>query len=198
MNLPQIRTVIERERGKFQRLESEKEKVTKEIKQLEERQEHIEQARELIRSVAIKTQEQVKYYISDIVTLALEAVFDNPYSFETEFVLRRGKTECDLFFSRNGQQISPLDASGGGVVDICSFALRLSLWSLNKNRPVLLLDEPFKHLSRNLHGKALRMLKEVSRKLNVQIIMVSHNEEFVDEADRIIELVIEKGCTMVV
>ena len=103
-----------------------------------------------------------------------------------------------MFFSRNGQQISPLDASGGGVVDICSFALRLSLWSLNKNRPVLLLDEPFKHLSRNLHGKALRMLKEVSRKLNVQIIMVSHNEEFVDEADRIIELVIEKGCTMVV
>jgi len=197
MSLSQIRIQVEQARGKFDRLQSERDQTVKTMYQLEEDQCNIEQARVVFQTVAQQTQAQLEYFITDIVSLALTAVLDNPYQFKTEFVLKRGKTECEFFFEREGQTIKPLDASGGGSVDVASFALRCSLWSLNKNRPVLVLDEPFKHLSKNLHPKALQMLKEVSEKLGIQIILITHSEELVEDADKIFNVKLVKGVSYI-
>lgn len=196
ITLEQLRTKVERERGKFDRLRTELTKTQSAIIIHEEELQYIEQAKIIVQQVAQETQRQLEYFISDTVSLPLSAIFDNPYSFETEFVLRRGKTECDLYFVRNGKRVHPLDASGGGAVDVASFGLRLSLWSLNKNRPVIVLDEPFKHLSVNLHPQAMQMLKEVSERLNLQIIIVSHSEEIIEGADRIFKIGMNKEVSI--
>lgn len=194
----QLKNLVEQARGKYQRIQTELNTILAEIESLERTQVDILEAREIMRTVAQTTQQQLEYFISDIVSIANSAVFRYPYEFKAEFVLKRGKTECELFFIRNGQRLKPLDAAGGGPIDVSSFALRMSLWSLNKNRPVIVLDEPFKHLSKNLHAKALQMLKEISQKLSVQIIMITHSDELIDEADKVIELKIDKGVTKVI
>ena len=113
------------------------------------------------------------------------------------FVMKRGKTEADLFFVRDGNRVTPLEASGYGMVDIASFALRVAMWSLQRprSRNVLVLDEPLKFLSRGYQSKASTMLKEISRKLGLQIIMVSHSQELIESADRVFGVSIKDGVS---
>lgn len=158
-----------------------------------------EKALTIIREVGLRTQQQLEVHISNITTLAQEAIFDDPYKVVVEFVQRRNKTECDISFERDGEKINPLAASGGGPVDVAAFALRVASWSMQnpRSRNVLILDEPFRYLSVGLLPKAGEMLKQLSEKLNLQIIMVTHEEELAEMADRIFQVSMRKGKSTV-
>ena len=136
--------------------------------------------------------------MSELVTLALSGVFPDPYQFKLRFVVRRGKTEADLLFLRGEQEIDPLSASGGGVVDVAAFALRVALWRLSNGlRPVLILDEPAKFVSASLRENVGKMLKELSGRLGLQIIMITHIQEFAEIADRTFEVSKKDGSSSV-
>lgn len=180
--------------SKFDQLKGKKEHIEQSLTQAKETVK--EQKRELkrhelaldiIRSAALATQQQLQFHISDIVSSALDAVFDDPYEMVVEFVQRRNKTECDLLFKKGDLILDPLSASGCGAVDIASFALRVASWTMRKprSRNVIILDEPFKHLSVNLLPQAGELLKKICDEMNVQIIMVTHSEELVDSADKV-------------
>jgi DNA repair exonuclease SbcCD ATPase subunit len=62
---------------------------------------------------------------------------------------------------------------------------------------VLILDEPFRYLSTDLQSKASEMLNEISERLGLQIIMVTHEEELVDEVDKTFRVRINKGKSTV-
>lgn len=159
-----------------------------------------EEAREIIREVGMRTQNQLSFHISDITSLALEAVFENPYKLGLDFAMRRNKTECDLYFERDGNRVDPISASGVGAVDIASFALRIASWSMSRphSRNVIILDEPFKCLSDNYQEKASQMLKELSEKLKLQFIVVTHSEILASHADKTFNVSIHKGISKVV
>ena len=144
----------------------------------------LEEAQTIIRTVALQTQQELQFRISSITTAALEAVFPDPYEFQLQFVERGGKTEADAVFLRDGEPIDPMSGSGGGAVDIAAFSLRASAWKLAPNRPTIILDEPFRMLSSDLMPKAASMLAELSQKLGLQIIMVTHREELFEVANR--------------
>ena len=158
-----------------------------------------EEAREIIRKVGMETQNSLSFHINDIVSLALDSVFDNPYQFAVDFVNRRSKTECDLYFVRDGNRIDPLTASGVGAVDVASFALRIASWSMARPRTdnVIILDEPFRFLSENYQERASNMLREVSQKLGIQLIIVTHETVLTTSADRIFEVSIKKGISQI-
>ena len=147
------------------------------------------QARIVVQTVAESTQKQIEWHISNLVTSALAAVFPDPYTCTLKFVQRRNQTEADLIFTKDGNETDDLlSTAGGGAVDIASFALRVALWSIKKTRSVIILDEPFRFLSVNLQAKASEMIKEISEKLGIQIIMVSHLPEIIKAADRVINV----------
>lgn len=151
-------------------------------------------ARTIVQNVAEATQNKLEYHISSLVTAALSAVFPDPYSFELRFVQRRNKIEADLVFIKNGNETDDLlNSAGGGAADIASFALRVALWSIAKTRPVLIMDEAFKFLSVDLQEKASSMLKEISDKLGLQIILVSHLPQIISAADNVIMIENIKG-----
>ena len=158
-----------------------------------------EQAKEIVREVGLKTQQQLQINISDIVSMAMEAVFPYPYELAVEFVQRRNKTECDLYFVRDGNRVDPLTASGVGAVDVASFALRIASWSMSQphSRNTIILDEPFRFLSANYQEQASIMLQEISKKLGIQFVIVTHEEVLASYADKIFEVSIRKGKTKV-
>lgn len=157
-------------------------------KEAMERQQNALMAKGLVLSVAQQTQANIGTRISSLVSLALAAVFDDPYQFKVAFVQRRGVTEADLLFVKDDNAADPMSSAGGGALDIASFALRLAVWSLAKTRPLFILDEPFRNLSLDLQAKAGLMLKSLSEKLGIQVIMVSHNPEIISGADRVFRL----------
>ena len=158
-----------------------------------------EQAREVVRSVGLSTQNQLSFHLSDIVSMALDSVFDDPYTFQADFVNRRQKTECDLFFKRGENRIDPLTASGVGAVDVATFALRIASWSMAspRTRNVIILDEPFRFLSENYQEKASLMLHEISQRLGIQCIVITHEMVLTTAADKIFNVSIKKGISNV-
>ncbi len=199
-----LRTNLERQKGQELQIQNTITQTTRTVREKKRDLSRHEKAREIIREVGLKTQQQLSFHISDITSLALEAVFINPYKLVVDFVQRRNKTECDLYFDRDGNRVEPLQASGGGAVDVAAFALRIASWSMQrpKSRNVVILDEPFKHLKGVRENiLVLDMVKEISKKLGIQIIMVSDEridrEEIVMRADKVFETRIKKGVTEV-
>jgi DNA repair exonuclease SbcCD ATPase subunit len=91
---------------------------------------------------------------------------------------------------KDGEEIDPMTASGGGVVHVASFALRIAMWSLQRPRPreTILLDEPFHFLSRDLQPKASELLKVISKRLGIQFVIVTHDDSLTEAADKVFEV----------
>lgn len=118
--------------------------------------------------------------IAGLVTKCLSTIFDDPYEFEILFEEKRGKTEARPIFKRRGEVIEePLKGSGGGVVDVAAFALRLASIILSKPKPrkILILDEPFKFVSEKYRKNIAGLLNDLSNSYGIQIIMVTHINE---------------------
>jgi len=194
-----IRNRLEQQKGQREQIRTSIVRTEQGIKEHGRNLRRHEQAREVIREVGLKTQQQLQIHISDITSLALEAVFQDPYELIAEFVQRRNKTECDLYFVRNGEQLDPLTASGGGAVDVAAFALRVASWSMErpKSRPTLILDEPLRFLSADHQEQASIMIKEISEKLGIQFIIVTHEPVLTSYADKVFEAKIRKGVTTI-
>ncbi len=138
-----------------------------------------EEAQGIAQVVAQQVQQEAHNQIAGVVTKCLEAVFDEPYEFKIHFEKKRGRTEASLIFERDGLEIDPLTASGGGVVDVAAFALRLSCIMLSKPtlRRVLIMDEPFKFISDEFKERVRILLETLSKDMGVQFIMVTHIDE---------------------
>ena len=194
-------------RKRMERLKAERDVATENVRKIESEIsaekgiiKDAQQALAILQTVGSQTQQALEYRICELVNLALAAVFDEPYTLRTHFEVKRGQTECRLAFEKNGQEYSPLDASGGGVVDIASFALRLTCLALIKPnpRPLLVLDEPFRFLSADHQPRAAEMLKELSERLGIQVIMVTHNPLLIENADKVFQVKQTNGVSEVV
>jgi len=204
MNLQTIRQRLEQQKGQKIQIEQSITQLKESLTDIKRNIRRHEQAREIVRAVGIETQRQLQFHISDITSLALDAVFPDPYELKVEFVERRNKTECDLKFVRDDMEVDPLTASGGGAIDVAAFALRIASWSMQRprTRSTIILDEPFKHLKgAEANLKVLHMISEISRKIGVQIIMVSDEriprEDIIENADRVFEVTIRNGQSKV-
>jgi len=199
--LTSLRSKLEQERGKLLQLQGDKIITETKLNINLELRVDIEEAQLIMQTVFQETQNQISDYVSDLVSSALEAVFDEPYQLKLEFVQRRGKTEADLKFTRDGSELDPMDAAGGGTINVASFALRASLWSLMKSsRNVLLLDEPFNFLhSEEAHRRVSELLRSLSEELKLQIILVTgevESESIISQANCVFRLYKnEKGIT---
>jgi DNA repair exonuclease SbcCD ATPase subunit len=191
-NLQQYRKFLEQQKGQKAQIEQSIHDYEINIIQNKRFLNQHRQAAAILREAGLKTQQLLSFHISEITTLALEAVFDNPYSLEVNFIERRNKSECDISFVRDGFIFKPMEDSGGGPIDIASFALRIASWSMQEpiSDNVMILDEPFKHLKgEQANLRVLDMIHELSEKLGLQIIMVSDErvsrEDIEDKADRV-------------
>ncbi|MFX0132401.1 MAG: hypothetical protein ACFFDN_02020 [Candidatus Hodarchaeota archaeon] len=160
----------------------------KEIKKSKRRLISIEKAQILLQTVAKELQNTLQIHIEDIVQSALDSCFPNEYDFNIIFEIKRGQTEVNIFLQNGDDSVDPLNEIGGGVVDIISIALRLASWSLSQTDSVIILDEPFKFLSADLRNFAGEMLKNLSEKLNLQIIMVTHMTEMINISNKVFEI----------
>ena len=152
---------------------------------------NLEKLKELIIKLGEQTQEEAFSYIEETITLALQSVYGTEYSFEIVSETKRDQQEITFSVNKGGLKLEPRqDSLGGGVIDICSLALRMVMWTLERNSscPIIILDEPFKNVSSQYREKASQMIKTISDMLNIQIIMVTHMSEYIDCSDNVIEL----------
>jgi DNA repair exonuclease SbcCD ATPase subunit len=189
-DVDQIKTWLNKQKGKRSQIIEDIDILEVSIKRNERSLIRHTEAAELIKLAGLKTQEQLQYHISDITSMAMEAVFPDPYDIRVEFIQRRNKTECDIFFVRDEQKVDPLSSSGGGAIDVATLALRVACWSMNipHTRNVIVLDEPLKNLDKKKQELGSQIIKEISQKLGIQFIIVTHEEVLASYADKTFEV----------
>ena len=161
----------------FKTIKKQRKRIKEEVSAATEAVEINAKAIQVVQMVAAEVQTVAHKHISDIVTSCLASIWDDPYEFRITFNERRGKTEAELEFIRNGEVVSPMDEAGGGCVDVAAFALRLAnliLRTDGKPRKLIILDEPFRFVSPNLRDRVRQMVDQVSKDLDVQFIMVTN------------------------
>lgn len=191
MNIENIKEMFHKCKGIDFQIGKEIEQCIMKKEELENKLKLIEEAQVFLQKIAQETQEHLKFQIEDIVNLALETCFPGEYTFQIKFEILRGKTEAELVFldQKTGREVDPMEASGGGVVDLTTFALRIACYALEQGTDnVIILDEPFRFLSRDLQERAGEILKTLSERMRLQIIMVSHIGNIIDVADRVFEV----------
>lgn len=181
------RKLLDQKTGGYLQLKKDITDIKKNIKSSKKELKNVETAQVIIQTVAEQTQKQLVYQLTEIVDLALSSVYDDPYEFRLDFIQKRGKTEADIYFVRNGKRRNPMTGSGGGVVDVASFALRLALWSLNNTEKTIIIDEPFKNLDKKRQIKAGEMITLLSKKLGIQFILTSHEDAIINTADKVFD-----------
>ena len=153
------------------------------------RQAAVAEAQAAAQQLAQQTQQAAHAGLASVVSRCLSAVFDEPYDFRIAFEQKRGRTEARLTFYRDGHEHDPMTASGGGVVDVAAFALRLAALTLAQPpaRRVLFLDEPFRFVHSPLYRRRVRQLLErLADDMGVQIIMVTGVAEL--QTGQVVEL----------
>jgi DNA repair exonuclease SbcCD ATPase subunit len=185
---------------KVERLKGQQQQVNKQLRETRVSLGHAkselgvtEEAQALIQLVAKETQDQLRYHITELGSMALEAVFGEGISLDLEFMEKRGKTEARLVFMRGDKPTDPLEADSGGAADIAALALRCSLWSMKRPRlrAVMVLDEPLKNINdgtRGMQERAAEMIKQISEKLGMQFLIVTMLPELEEIADKVFRL----------
>jgi DNA repair exonuclease SbcCD ATPase subunit len=59
------------------------------------------------------------------------------------------------------------------------------------------LDEPFRFVSSDLQDRASQMVKELSEKLGLQFIIITHNPTLASYADKTFEVHLHKGRSII-
>ena len=166
-----------------------KDKSNREVKieSLKSKLEVYIKARWVLSEVVRITQENFTGKIESLVTMAIKAVYDNKdYKFKLSLERKRNKMECRAYVDDNGEELDLEEDMGGGLLDVVSFALRVVLWSFQKprSRNIFILDEPMKWTG-ELVTKAGFMMKEISERLKIQMLIVTHDDALIEIGDKV-------------
>lgn len=137
-----------------------------------------------------------------IVSFGLQTIFeDSSYQFKIIDSIKKKQVVYDFrvfsdsFQSTHGMSI--LDSRGGGIVNIVSFLLRIVLLCMvdKTAERFIALDEPFNNLSENFHENLVAAVRQISEKLKVQILIVTHQKSLEAFGDVVYELKQVNGVT---
>lgn len=138
------------------------------------------EAASILQSVASAVQRAWYNKLGRIVTKCLSSVFEDPYEFKLVFKQLANRTQVQFLLERDLEEYDPLTGTGGGVVDVASFALRIAalMLSVQGQRKLIVADEPFRFVSDEYRQHVRQLLNVLATEFDLQLIMVTHNEEF--------------------
>lgn len=197
--LNRLENLYTRRYGQAETLQKQRAEALTRLRETGAETELLEKVRLLLQETSSLAREKARLQIEHTVTHALQFVFGPGITFRIELVERRNQSEAEFYIvSQYGEvevKTRPQDARGGGVVDVVSLALRVSL--LETLRPPmlgpLLLDEPGKHLSDEFAPHLALLIKEMSGTFSRQVLMVTHNRHFTEAADQVYLVEIKEG-----
>jgi len=153
----------------------------------------------LFRSMSEERQNVLRGKIERLVSLGLKAVFQEPFVFTIHMVSKADQITAQfVLLDKNGVEADILNSRGGGISAVVGALLQIVMLSFMRSRvdQVLFLDEALAHLSDEYVQRMGMLLKMLSQRLGIQVIMVTHQPEFMEFADVAYKLTAPKGSTV--
>lgn len=159
---------------------------------VDKREQLLEKVEVLYRDVMEKSLSASFVVVEDLVSEGLATVYGTKrLRFKLEPTHKRGtfsvepSTE-DVFSEVDGPTE---DTFGGAVVQIESFLLRIVFALQLKMVPFLVLDESFNCISSGYLQNLAELLSDLCRRFKLDILLVTHQQEMAEAADKVFHLV---------
>lgn len=165
--------------------------IEKAIPELNKIREKFASYKNIVAEAALK---EVERYASEI----FEEFTEGKYSgIKLKRVVEYGKEKLKIFVIRQGEEKETSFVSGGELVALgIAFRLALSMFEAKGRIPLLILDEPTPYLDEERRRKLVEITLNYLRRIP-QVIIVSHDEELKDAADRVISVEYRGGVSVV-
>lgn len=183
------------------RLKTDLEKENKNIQKYDKEIELYEKKKTILQEASDKAREYSKTMFELIATEALKTILGDNLSVVIKFGENSGnKTAEFLIKAEYGTQeviVNPTDEDGGGAADIVSLSSLISMNSFlnDENGAPLVFDEPTKFVSKGNAKDVSIFLSEISKEMNKQIIMVTHDGVSKEIADKSYEITLDETGT---
>lgn len=156
----------------------------------------------LLQGASESARQSIVSRIEKIVTEALrEIMTKEKLSFKVIFESKRGASEVkfEIFDEVIKQELSLLHSFGGGIKDVVSTLLRVTVLELDRARSQgpIILDETNPHISAEYQENFGRFLRVLSEKLERQIILVTQRVELVSQAHKIFQIAKKDGKSFI-
>lgn len=157
-------------------------------------------ASEFLVSIANQRRSGSRTAIEKAATDALSSIYGSDYSVKLDASQKANRSNLDVLVSRrtpDGLVERGIEGVGGGVADTVSLPLRLMVLARSDTDKVAVLDECWKHLDVNRIGNVGKLLKNISKGLNMQIIFATHHHGLEKYADKVFEVSEADGISKV-
>ena len=176
-------------------------KVEKEIKErenLEDENLTLTELKEFLFQISANYREDICSLFTNLVTEALTSIFEKEIKFEIKLYSYRNEPAVDITVTEEDLEVDPQKSCGGGVNDIISLVLKIIFIYLKNSNRILILDESLKFLSRNYLEQASSFIRDISQRMNLQIILVSHKPELEVGCDNLITIEKENNRSVII
>lgn len=155
-------------------------------------------ARLLLEQYSETEQEQLKSKVEALVSRGLQTIFGPGYYFTISMRVLRKQAAMEFTIVRELVERDPMDSHGGGLVNVIALVLRLTIVALTPGLSrTVVLDEPFAQLSQGYIEGMGRFIRELVDATDMQLIIVSHEAEIADVADKAYRLYEAHGQLMI-
>lgn len=204
MDLRRARREADRRVGEARAIAGRGTVVKDEVAKLTTEASDYERAAGVLASIGEERQAAAQSQVEELVTRGLQTIFGEELSFHV-IQTTKGKTPIVEFVIRStipGQPVIETDvmsARGGGVATVVGFLLRVVVMLLSKDKQetVLFLDETFSMVSADYLPNVVEFLRELVDKTDIRIVLVTHQPEFLNAADKRYEFKRVNGETQV-
>jgi hypothetical protein len=199
LSIQSLRSDLDRAIGLRDSIKSRLTYTKDEIKRLENEEALLLLVSELFRKLIDQEVTIGVQAVEKLQTEGLQAVFsDQDLSVKANIEVQRGKVSVDLITTqkhKNGMEIEGMsnDAFGGAVSTVQSVLLRVIIIMRRGLRPLLLLDETLPAFDNNYINNMGQFLSTLCKRLNMDILSVTHNPAVVDAADKAYRIVTKNG-----
>ena len=163
---------------------AQQEKLTLERQQLEEtvsqarwRQEQRPTVESVLETVQSRVHERSLGVFEDLLTQFVQDVLSPDLSVRLKLSTARGNPALEVFaVNANGEEEDAKEGNGGAMANVISTGLRYIMLARSERRPFIVLDEPDCWVSRDRVPAFANVLADLSEKLGIQTVMISHHD----------------------
>ena len=190
-SLRQRQDALQRKVGEARAVTQQQKALDAEIAELSEAIDTTSKVLAVLHALSTAVQARFLTGIESLVSEGLSAVFEEPIKFRITATMRNRQVNLDFSLENaDGTDTDLLDARGGGLISLTGVLLRIIMARLMSGqvRQLLILDEPLGFLSSGYQAAAGVLLRKLADELDMQLILVSHNQEIIESADTVYEL----------
>lgn len=161
-------------------------KTRQDLKECEDKVTILGLASEVLKRIGDQKKQKTVEIFERVTTAAIKEAFGFDYNFVIE-INSEGKRVSTKFklINPEGNELDIMDSVGGGLIDVISFVLRVLILASArpKRSQVMFLDESFRCVSAEYRPKVATLLKSLSKRLGIQFLIVTHQQELLEAAD---------------